>query len=47
LLKKNFFKKNLTFGTSVNPENIKVNESMFSDVYSIEKSASPKDRSAA
>jgi len=29
LLKKNFFKKNLTFGTSVNPENIKVNENIF------------------
>ena len=29
LMKKNFFKKNLTYGTSVNPENIKVNDNVF------------------
>ena len=29
LLKKNFFKKNLTFGISVNMENIKMNENIF------------------
>ena len=40
-MKTNFFKKNLTYGTSVNPENIKVNDNIFPNKNNLYSSFSP------